>query len=166
MKDGEFHFQGVAQGSYQLILSAPPDNCVGSVKLGDREMRGAAFDVAAGAALHFDVTVSQSCGAIRVRAVRGDAAVPGAKLVLLRSGTAKDPVELSEDFANDDGEYLFTGLPPGRYLVWAWAQQGKGAMAGPDSLGAVEQQATVVDVAPGDPVKVDVQLLAVEGQGK
>jgi hypothetical protein len=39
-------------------------------------------------------------------------------------------------------------------------------MAGPASLAAVEQQATVVEVTAGDPVHVDVPLLATEGTGQ
>ncbi len=165
-KDGAFQFQPVPSGSYRLNLQTPAKNCVQSVKLGDREMRGAAFDVAAGAALHIDVVVSQNCGSIRLRAVRDGAAVPRAHVVLLRSGTAKDPGELSEDYTDDEGEFIFSGLTPGRYLVWAWAVEGPGATAGPASLAAVEQQATVVDVTAGDPAKVDVPLLSAEGTGQ
>lgn len=165
-KAGEFHFPGTPEGRYWLVLNAPPDRCVESVKLGNREVRGMAFDVASGAALHFDVAVSQSCGAIHVRAVREDTAVPGAVIVLLRSGTPSVPGELSEVAADDEGEYTFPSLPSGRYLIWGWAEQGRGAMAGPASLSAVEHQATAVDVTPGDPVKVDVPLLTAEGQGQ
>ena len=164
-KDGGFHLDGLAPGSYRLSLAMPEDICVESVKLGGREVRGLPFDVPGGAAVHLDVAVSRNCGAIRMRAMRDDAAVPGAKVVLLLSGTAKDPGELKEDFANDEGEFWFSGLTPGRYLVWAWAVEGKGAMAGPASLAAVEQQATVVEVTAGDPVRVDVPLLADEGKG-
>jgi hypothetical protein len=165
-KDGAFQFQAVPLGSYRLSLQTAQGSCVESVKLGDREMRGGAFDVAAGAALHFDVAVSQNCGSVHLRAVRDSAAAPRAKVVLLRSGTAKDPVQVSEDYTNDEGEFTFSDLTPGRYLVWAWAVEGPGAIAGPSSLAAVEQQATVVDVTPGDPAKVDVPLLAAEGNGQ
>lgn len=165
-KDGGFHFAGISPGRYRLIASTPDETCVESVKLGDREMRGAPFDLAAGAALHFEVAVSKSCGAIRIRAVRDGKAVPGAKVVLLLNGTAKDPGALKEDFANDEGKFSFAGLAPGRYLVWAWAVEGEGAITGPASLAAVEQQATVVDVSPGEPVHVDVPLLTDEGKAQ
>ncbi len=161
-----FHFQGVPPGTYRLSLQTPNETCVTSVKSGDREMRGAAFDVAAGAALHIDVAVSHSCGSARVRAMRDDAAVPRAKVVLLRSGTPRDPGDVSEDYTDDEGEFTFSDLPPGRYLIWAWAVEGQGAIAGPSSLGAVEQKATVVEVKAGETVKVDVPLLAAEGSGQ
>jgi hypothetical protein len=98
--------------------------------------------------------------------VRDGEAVPHAKVVLLASGTPSDPGELREVTADDEGGFLFSGLTPGRYLLWGWALDGKGAMVGPSSLAAVEQQATVVDVTAGDPVKVDVPLLTAEGSGQ
>jgi len=165
-KAGEFQFQGLSPGRYRLVLRTPAESCVESVKLGEREMRGAVFSVAAGAALHFDVAVSQSCGAIQVRAVRDGEAVPRAKVVLLVSGTASDPGELREATTDDEGGFLFSGLPPGRYLLWDWALDGKGAMTGPSSLAAVEQQATAVEVTAGDPMKVDAPVLAAEGAGQ
>jgi len=165
-KDGVFHVDGLGPGSYWLSASTPSESCVDSVKLGDQEVRGRAFDVAAGAALRLEVSVSKNCGSIQMRAKRDGEVAPDAKVVLLISGTAKDPGELREDFANDEGEYSFSGLTPGRYLVWAWAVQGKGAIAGPASLAAVEQQATVVEVKAGNPAHVDVPLLADEGKGK
>jgi hypothetical protein len=165
-KDGVFRFDAVPPGSYRLSAWGPEESCVESVKLGGREVRGAPIELGASTASHLDVTLSKNCGSIRMRAMRDDAAVPGAKVVLLLSGTAKDPGDLKEDFANDEGELSFSGLTPGRYLVWAWAVEGKGAMAGPASLAAVEQQATVVEVTAGDPVRVDVPLLADEGKGQ
>lgn len=165
-KEAEAHFEDVPPGAYRLNTMTAEGSCIESVKLGGREMRGARFEVASGAALHLDVTVSKNCGSIRMRAMRDDAAVPGAKVVLLFNGTPKDPGELIEDFANDEGEMLFSGLPPGRYLLWAWAVHGKSATEGPVSLAAVEPQAVAVDVTPGEPVHVDVPLLADEDKDR
>jgi protocatechuate 3,4-dioxygenase beta subunit len=165
-KDGQLHFDSVAPGNYRLNTQTSGNVCVESMRLGDRELRGARFDISGGAALRLDVTVSKNCGAIRARPVRENVAVPGAKVVLLFSGTPKDPGQIIEDFANDEGEFLFMGLPPGRYLLWAWAVAGDGAIAGPASLAAVEQRATTVDVTAGEPLAVDVPILAEEGKGQ
>ena len=165
-KEGAFHFADVPAGRYSVLARTPPDACVESVKLGDREVRGAPIDISGGAALRVDVTVSKRCGSIRMRAVLDGEAVAGAKAVLLRSGTPKDPGEISEDFVNDEGELSFDGLAPGRYLLWAWAVKGKGAIAGPPSLAAVEQKATVVEVKAGEPTHIDVPLLPEEGKSR
>ena len=165
-KDGSFHFDSLPSGRYWLVAHTPSDACVDSVKLGDRELHGAPFDVAGGAAMRLDVNVSRNCGGIQAHAVRDGEAVPGAKVVLLRSGTPKDPGDLTEDFANDEGGYSFSGLAPGHYLLWAWAMTGKGAITGPASLAAVEQQATSIEVKAGEPVSVDVPLLKDEGKSQ
>ena len=165
-KDGDFQFQGLPPGRYRLKLDPPPDSCIASVSLGEREMRGSAFDVASGSALRLGVALSQSCGGIRMRALRDGSPVPRAKVVLLASGTPQDPGDLIEESTDDGGEFTFSGLTPGKYLVWAWAVEGPGAITGPSSLAAVAQQAVTVDVAAGDPVKVDVPLLADEGKGQ
>ena len=145
-------------GSYRLLATAA-EACVQSVKLGGREVRGNPLAIAAGAALRLDVTVSKNCGGVQARAVRDGVAVAGAKMVLLLNGTPKDPGELQEDFTNDEGELSFSGLTPGRYLLWAWAVEGTGAITGPASLAAVEPQATTVEVKEGEPVRIDVPLL-------
>jgi len=162
-KDG-FRFDGLTAGRYWLITRTGADACVESAKVGDRDIRGTPLTVGAGASLRVDVTVSRNCGTIVSRAVRDGEPVPGAKVVLLLSGTAKDPGNLIEDFADDEGEFSFSGLAPGHYLVWAWAVEGAGAGTGPGSLEAVEQQATAVEVKPGEPVHVDVPLLKEEGK--
>lgn len=163
-RDGMRGFAPIPAGRYWWDVRTPRTSCVESVKLGDREIRGATFDASAGAKLHFDVTISQSCGAVTARAVRDGAAVPGAKVVLLPSGSVEDPREVRESVTDDEGAITLTGLTPGRYLLWSWATVGPGAMAGPSSLAAVQSQATTVDVKAGDPASVDVPLLGNEGR--
>lgn len=165
-ESGSPHFQGLSPGRYWLTTRTAEESCVQSVKLGGREVRGKPLEVAVGAALHVDVTVSAKCGGIRARAVRDGQGIAGAKVVLLLSGTAQDPGDLMEDFANDEGELSFFGLAPGRYLLWAWAVEGKGAIAGPLSLAAVAPEAAVVEVKEGETIPVDVPLLKDEGQAK
>lgn len=163
-KDGFFHFDGLPAGRYWLNTRTEAETCVESAKVGDRDVRATPLTVAAGASLHVDATVSRNCGAIVLRALRDTEPVPGAKVVLLVSGTPKEPGDLMEDFANDEGEFSFFGLTPGRYLVWTWAVEGPGAITGPSSLEAVETQATTVDVKPDEPVHVDVPLLKDEAK--
>lgn len=159
LADGSFQFQGLPPGRYRIAIHTSSEVCVASVKLGDREVRGLSFEIAPGAALHASAILTRNCGSVELRAVRESSALPGAKAVLLVSGTPQNPGDIVEDFADDEGTCTFSGLTPGRYLMWAWAAEGKDAMAGPASLAAVEQQATVVEVTAGDTVQVDVPVL-------
>jgi hypothetical protein len=165
-KDGIFHFDNLSPGRYWLDVRPSAGNCVQSVTLGDKDVTGKPIQMEAGNALHFAVALSATCGSIRMRAVRDGAPVPGAKVVLLLNGTPQEPGALKEDFTDDEGEFLFSGLAPGHYLVWSWAVAGKGAIAGPASLAAVERQAIAVEVTAGGPVQVEVPLLADEGSGQ
>jgi hypothetical protein len=54
-------------------------------------------------------------------------------------------------------------LPPGRYLLWAWSQ-GDSGYAGPASLADVASQASVVEVAKGQPAATQVRLLQTVGE--
>jgi protocatechuate 3,4-dioxygenase beta subunit len=159
-KDGVFHFNSLSPGRYWVDLPSPEGACLQSLKQGDKDVTGKPFVVEAGATVHLAATFSKTCGSFRARAIRDGVPVPGAKMVVLVSGTAQEPGTIKEDFANDEGEFLFSGLAPGHYSVWSWAVSGKGAMEGPESLGAVAQQATAVDVTAGEPAHVDVPLLA------
>jgi hypothetical protein len=164
-KEG-MHFQALTPGAYWLDTFTKEGTCVESIKQGDREVRGQAVELTAGSTVHLEVWVSDHCGSVHLRALHGSDAVPAAKVVLLLSGTAKDPGTTREDVADDEGELTLSNLAPGRYLVWAWAVSGEGAMTGPSSLGAVEQQATVVEVTAGNTVQAAVPLLSGEVQGQ
>ena len=163
---GSISFHSLAAGTYWLVSRTEGGVCVLSAKQGDRDVLGRTFTVASGADVRLDVQVSRSCGGIQLRAVSNGEPVPAAKVVLLLSGTPKDPGDLIEDYTNDQGEYTFTGLAPGRYLLWTWNVDEAGAYTGPASLAAVDQQATIVEVKEGEPVAIDVPLLNREGEGK
>ena len=160
-KDGGIQFQSVAAGRYRLSVTVP-EGCLESLKLGEKDVRGAAFDVGADARVRLEASLTKNCGTLTVRAVRDGEAVPGAKVVILTSGTPQDPGDIREDFANDEGELALPDLTPGRYLVWAWTSDS----SGPSSLAAVESQATAVEVKGREPVTIDVPLLKSEGSGQ
>ena len=154
----------LAPGRYWVDVRTPRNSCVESVKLGDRELRGGTFEASAGANVHLDVTLTQTCGTVKVRSVRDGTAVPGAMIVMLPAGSLEDARGVKINLSDDEGAATFSGLPPGRYLLWSWATAGAGAMAGPSSLAAVQSQAATVEVTAGDPVSLDVPLLSNEGK--
>jgi len=164
--DGSISFGPLAAGTYWLVTRTEGRVCVQSAKLGDRDVLDSPFTVGAGADVRLDVNVSRDCGGIQLRAVSNGEPVPSAKVVLLLSGTPKDPGDLIEDYTNDQGEYTFTGLTPGRYLLWTWSVDEAGAYLGPASLAEVQQRATAVEVKAGEPAAIDVPLLNREGDGK
>jgi len=155
--DDAMHY-AMEPGSYWIVARGTASACVDSIKMGDQEM-GDSVTVTSAKTIRLRATVSAKCGEILARTVQDGAPAPSAKIVLLRSGTAKNPGDLTQEYSGDDGEFVFEGLKPGRYLLWAWKADASGIAAGPTSLAEVEQQATVVDVEYGEPAKIDVPLL-------
>ena len=161
---GQLHFGPLASGTYWLSTRTKESICVHAAKLGAQDALQGALTVTPAMAASLDVLVSKSCGGIQARAVSDGKPVPGAKVLLLLRGTAKAPGDLMTDFSNDEGEIAFTGLAPGRYLLWAWTVDGFGSFVGPVKLDGASQPATPVLVHAGDPTRVDVPLLKQEAR--
>lgn len=160
---GPLRLTALFAGSYWLLTRTKQSTCVQSAKLGDQDALRGAVTVKSGMAGQLDVTLSKDCGEIRGRVVSDGNTVPNAKVLLLVSGSAKEPGNMVTDHADDEGEFSFSGLAPGRYLLWAWREDGA-SFAGPASLGSVEGQASAALVTKGEPVKIDVPLLQQEKQ--
>ena len=160
-----FRFTFLPAGTYTLVTRTnfAESTCIESATIGDQDVRHSLVTVTPGMTAKMDVTVSKVCGEIEARAVRDGQPVPDAKVVLLLSGSAKQPEDLLTDFANDEGEIRFTGLAAGRYRLWAWRVDNFGAFVGPAELAAAEQQSAVVEVPKGKHVTIDVPLLRSEG---
>jgi len=136
--------------------------CVESAKLGEQDAMHGPVNVAAGTTARLDVTLSRDCGEIKARVVRDAQPVPDAKVLLLLSGSPKQPDDLLTDFADELGESSFTGLAPGRYRLWAWHVDLFGSFVGPAKLEGTEGQSTVVELRKGQHVTIDVPLLTQE----
>lgn len=163
-RKGPLRFASLAGGSYWLVTRTNPTTCVQSAKLGEQDALRGPVTAKSGMESRLDVTLSKDCGEIHVRVVSDGKPVPDAKVLLLLSGSAKEPGNMFTDFAGDQGEISFAGLAPGRYLLWAWRLDSAGSFVGPAGLGSVEGQATAVLVSKGEPVKIDVPVLQQEKQ--
>ncbi len=164
--NGPFRFRGLSPGSYWLVSRTKDPFCVLAVRLGDEDVLHRVVTITPAATTRLDVTVSDRCGVIKGRAVSREKPVPDAKMLLLLSGSASDPGDLFSDYADDRGEFLITGLAPGRYQLWAWHVDEFGSFAGPASLAGEEARATTVVLRDAETATVDVELLKPEGQRK
>ena len=154
---GPLHFTSLVNGPYWLVTRTDPHTCVQSAKVGEQDALGG--PIAIHGAGQLDLTLSTHCGGIQARAVSDGKPVPDAKVLLLVSGSPKDPGNLLHDFADDEGEAYFDGLKPGRYLLWAWTVDTAGGFVGPADLAGAAAKATEVTVTAGEPVKVDVTVI-------
>jgi hypothetical protein len=161
-KNGALHYE-LAPGGYWIVPYAKGPVCLQSVKQGEEELHGFAT-VSAEKTQRLTAIFSHNCGEVRARTVQAGEPVPAAKIVLLRNGTPQDPGDLIQQYSDDQGESVFEGLPPGRYLLWAWKTDDSGILEGPANLVVVALRATVVEVKAGAPAKVDVPLLKTGGE--
>src|SRR5471030_214766 len=159
-----FRFSALAAGSYRLVTRTTETPCVESAMMGEQDVLHGPVKITPGMTARLDVTVSRDCGELEGRVVQDGKPVPGAKVLLLLRGTARQPDDFLVDYANAQGEIQFAGLAPGRYRMWAWRVDSFGSFVGPANLDGAEEQSAVVQVDRGKLVTIDVPLLRPEGR--
>ena len=155
-------WRNLAPDIYTLITRSNESVCVQSAKLGDKELLHGSVTVTAGMTGRIEVTASNSCGSVKGNVVENDRAIPNAKVLLLLSGSEADPGDLVTTFTDEQGEYVFQGLPFGRYELWAWTVSQDGSFVGPSKLAG----GTRAVVNNTEPVHLDLPLLKSEGAAK
>jgi hypothetical protein len=158
-----FRFSALAPGSYSLMTRTTETTCIESAMMGEQDVLHGPVKITPGVTARLDVTVSRDCGEIKGRVVQDGKPVPGAKVLLLLRGTARQPDDFLVDYADGQGEIQFAGLAPGRYRMWAWRVDSFGSFVGPANLDVAEEQSAVAQVDRGKLVTIDVPLLRPEG---
>src|SRR5260370_5157398 len=95
-----------------------------------------------------------------------DQPVPDATVLLLLSGSAKNPGDLVTGFTDDQGDFSFPALPFGRYQLWAWGVDEYGSVVGPMNLADEEKHAITVSVNGEETGTVDLMLMKQEVEAK
>ena len=130
--------------------------CVQSAKLGEQEGLHGQLVVTPGMHAQLHVTVSKRCGTIAGRVVANQKLIPDAKLLLLCSGTPKNPGDVFTYFADERGEFSLTELPFGRYRLWAWSVDEAKSFFGPVSLADAAKDSVAITVDNDQPVNVEI----------
>jgi hypothetical protein len=166
VEGGSPRMTSIRPGSYWLLTRSKDKMCVQSAKLGTHEVLHGQVHITSAATARLDVTVSPHCGTIKGRVTSNELPVPDAKVLLLLSGSAKNPGDLVTGFTDDEGDFSFPALPFGRYQLWAWSVDEFGSFVGPLNLADQEKHAITVDVGSDEPVKVELMLLKPEVDSK
>jgi hypothetical protein len=118
-----------------------------------------AIQITPGLRANLDLTFTADCGEIKGTVLDSSGKpVPRGRHLILMTGTPDDPGDLFLDSADDHGEFSYSGLPPGKYVMWAWpeADEWDGVLA---SLRDLAAQQTVIDVLPNQTATVKLPLL-------
>jgi hypothetical protein len=62
--------------------------------------------------------------------------------------------------SDEHGRYMFTGVKPGVYKVFAWEKVNPGAIQNRDTLRQFDAQATEVQVQPNTPATAPVSIIS------
>lgn len=159
---GEFSIPFVPDETYDLyVLNAPEDSYLRSVRVANAERLSEGLEASAGATPpQLDVRLSSQGGQIGGRAVTADPKIvaSGATVTLIPDPPAGRVQAYQTTQADEYGNFLFRGIPPGKYLVVAWLDTAPCKVYDPDDLAACQSQGSGLTIDQAE--QKSVQLTA------
>jgi hypothetical protein len=160
---GSFRIDGVLAGKYLLGFEDRllRDYFVKSVRLGDQEIVDKGLDltqVRSGASI--DVLLSRQGASVAGIVRDGGTPTPGRPVTL-----APDPpraelsLRLRSAASDEKGRFTITGVAPGTYRLYAWAEPVTDVLADPEFLKQFQAQSTPVSVGEGQSAQADATLI-------
>jgi hypothetical protein len=167
--DWTFSIANLSPGRVRLALRDPlPDGWgVKSIVVGDTDVEMSAVDVAPGATIAADVTLTDRVTSVAGRVTTTQKERLADHTVLVFSADPTHWIYGARSYAvarpDQAGRYRVQGLRPGPYLAIALEYLDDGEEANPDVLRWAKDRATPVDLVEGEPVSLDLALVRYEG---
>lgn len=159
-KEGDFTIPFTADETYDLYVMNGPDNSyLKSVRVANADRLAQGLEAAPGSApAALDVRLSSQGGQIPGRAVTADPKVvaTGASIALLPDPAAGRVQAYQTTQADEYGNFLLKGVPPGKYVVVAWLDSAPCEIYNPDDLTSCEAQGASVTLAEGAQTSIQV----------
>lgn len=147
---GEFSVPFAPGETYDLyVLNAPDNSYLKSVRVANSEKLGDGLEASSGdAPPPLDVRLSSQGGQIVGRAVTADPKVvaSGATVSLIPDPAAGRVQAYQTTHADEYGNFLLKGVPPGKYVLVAWLDSSPCEVYNPDDLPACQAQGSSVTV--------------------
>jgi hypothetical protein len=131
--------------------------CVTGAEIDGRDVFRQTFTVPAGAH-RLKLRLSSQCAQLKILTAAGGKAAPASKVAFLLSGAPSQPGFLFVQLSDLEAVASVSWIAPGRYLVWAWHDDGSGRYPGPD-LASVADLATEAIATEDFGAATEVQLL-------
>ncbi|MGD0000881.1 MAG: carboxypeptidase-like regulatory domain-containing protein [Bryobacteraceae bacterium] len=143
----------------ELDMSSLPDGCyLRTVRLGGQEVSAADFEIQTSAQL--DIVLSHTAGTITGSVSDEDGKpFPNSSVTLIPTDGMSPPVRQSVD---DDGNFKFTGVRPGKYKLFAWEEVDDGLWPDPEFRQKYENRATEINVGPNETQTAHLRVIAAE----
>src|SRR5258708_26817633 len=136
-----------------------PDGCfVQAMTLGREEVSGDDVQILTSAPL--EIVLSNTAGTITGSATDGEGKLfPNSIVTLIPADAKSRPVKQAAD---DDGNFKFTNLRPGKYKLFAWEEVDDGLWPDPEFREGCEKRATEIAVGPSETQSTQVRVIAAE----
>lgn len=148
-----------APGHYAIDVNVRsiPDGCfVQKVKLGAQEVSLDDFEILTSAQL--EIVLSNTAGLIVGSVADGDGKLfPNSSVTLIPTDGKSRP---SKQFADEEGNFKFTALRPGKYKLFAWEEIDDGVWQDPEFQKKYEDRANEITVGPSETQNVKLHLIA------
>ena len=153
-ESGEFVVPFEPDEVYDLyVLNAPGDFYLKSVRLANAERLGLGLEASAGATPPaLDVVLGAQGGEVVGRAVTADPKVvaSGATIALIPDPPTSRIQAYQTAQADEYGNFLLHGLPPGAYVVVGWLDQAPCEIFNPNDFAACQAQGARITIAEGE----------------
>ncbi len=161
-ENGEFSVPVVPDETYDLyVLNGPDNSYLKSVRIANSERLGQGLEASAGdPPPALDVRLASQGGQVIGRAVTADPKVvaSGATIALIPDPPAGRVQAYQTTHADEYGNFILRGLPPGKYVVVGWLDSPPCDVYNPEDLPACQAQGSSVTVDQAE--QQSVQLTA------
>lgn len=159
---GKFAFPTVMRrpGHFAIVnVRSIPDGCfVREVKFGGKEISWDDFEISASSQL--EIILSNTAGKIAGSVLDADGKpLPGSSVTLIPPDGKSRPVRQSVD---DDGNFQFTGVRPGKYKLFAWEEVDDDLWQDPKFRKNYESRATELTVGPRETQNAQLHVIAID----
>jgi len=153
-ESGEFTIPFVPDETYDLyVLNAPNNFYLKSVRVANAERLAQGLETSAGGTSPaLDVILGAQAGQVVGRAVTADPKVvaSGATIALIPDPPAGRVQAYQTTQADEYGNFLLQGLPPGKYLLVGWLDQAPCEIYNPDDFLMCQAQGVSLTIAEGE----------------
>jgi Carboxypeptidase regulatory-like domain len=161
-ENGEFAVPFVPDETYDLyVLNGPDNSYLKSVRIANSERLSQGLEASSGdAPPALDVRLGSQGGQVVGRAVTADPKVvaSGASVALIPNPADGRVQAYQTAHADEYGNFLLKGVPPGAYVVVAWLDSPPCQVYNPDDLAACQAQGSSLSIDEGE--QKSVQLTA------
>jgi protocatechuate 3,4-dioxygenase beta subunit len=162
--DGNFTLFAVSESEWALVINPLPRGAfVKSALFGDKDVRFTRFEVGPKPDVTLNIVISMNSGRVEgeVDAAGADSARAG--ILLAPYGPLHNLVRFYYNTpAGADGKFKFSGIPPGKYKVFALEKMAAVNFRSPEATDNLDALGAEIEIAEGATVQVRPKLIPME----